>query len=471
MRAISSALILAALTAATNPSGVSAQSSLQRLQDMSDGFAEVAAQVTPSVVAIVTEQMVAVGGANRFHGSPFQHFFGIPEGGPEREMPRQGQGSGVIVEYKGKRYIITNHHVVKGAEEITVELSDDRQLQAEIVGTDSLSDIAVLQVQDGKLPAVRWGRSTDLRVGEWVLAVGNPFGLEHTVTAGILSAVGRGRRGAEYGSYIQTDAAVNPGNSGGALVNLRGELVGINTAIMSRAGGYDGISFAIPVDLAHDVLEQLVEHGEVRRGLLGANIGEVDAAAAEALGMDDTRGVLIQGVTSGGPAESAGVEPGDVVLAIDGELMRNTVQLRSRIGATAPGTQVELRVLRKRKERTIEVTLGQLTEEVLAAATPGRDGPGAENTLGLRLQEVTGEMAERYDLPVDRGVVVMAVRRGSRAARAGIQRGDIIASINQEQVESLDDYENLVGDLESGDALLLGVRRAGGQRFISLRMP
>ena len=469
MRMLSSSLILAvALTAVPSLVSADAERSLRTLQELSEGFASVAGQVKPGVVAIATEQMVTVGGRTPFPGSPFEHFFGIPQ---EREVPRDGAGSGVIVEYDGKKYIITNYHVVRGAEEITVQLTDDRELVAEIVGTDSLSDVAVLRVENGDLPAVAWGSSADLRVGEWVLAIGNPFRLEHTVTAGIISALGRGRGGHEYGSYIQTDAAINPGNSGGALVDLRGELVGINTAIVSRAGGYDGISLAIPADLVRNVLEQLVEHGEVRRGLLGVNIRDVDAVTAEALGMKDTRGVLVSKVTPGGPAEKAGVEAGDVILAIDRDSMRNVVQLRSRIGETPPGAEVTLRLLRKKKERTIEVELGELTEEVFAAASRDPSSAGQENTLGLRLKEVTPELADRYGFPVDTGVLVVAVRRGSRAQRARFQRGDLIVEVNQERVGDLGDYERIVGELESGDAVLFQVLRGDGQRFISLRIP
>jgi len=465
-------LLIAALAATHYPVAARGASSLQRLQGMSDGFAEVASRATPSVVSIATEQVVTVAGRNPFRGTPFQHYFGIPEQG-EQEFRKPGAGSGVIVEYGGDQYIVTNNHVVSGAEQITVQLADDRELEAEVVGTDSLSDVAVLRVDNGRLPAIAWGTSADLRVGEWVLAIGNPFELSHTVTTGIISALGRERnpRTREYGSYIQTDAAINPGNSGGALVNLEGELVGINTAIVTRSGGYDGISYAIPIDLVRDVLVQLVEHGEVRRGLLGVEIGDLDPIAAEALGMDDTHGVLISKVREGGPAAAAGVEDGDVILAIDGEPMRNTLQLRSLIGRTAPGTEVELRILRKKKERTIEVELGQLTEESFAEASRERSGEGQEGQLGMRLQDVTPELARRLRYSGDGGVLVVDVQRGSAAARAGLSRGDIILEVNQEPVADLNDYETIIGELESGDAVLLRVQRRGVRMFVSLRMP
>ena len=442
--------------------------SLRQLRALSEGFAAVAADVTPGVVSIETEQTV-VAGQNPFRGTPWE-FFDMPQSQP-REHLREGQGSGVMVRYEREVYVLTNYHVVRGADDIRVELTDERHFEAEVVGTDSLSDLAVLRIDEDDLPVVEWGVSEDLRVGEWVLAIGNPLGQEHTVTAGIVSAKGRARFGREYGSYIQTDAAINPGNSGGALVDLDGKLVGINTAIISRSGGYDGISFAIPVDLARDVLGQLVEHGEVRRGLLGAYIGDLDDVTAEALGMEDTQGVFVSGITKNGPAEAAGLEQGDVILALDGVPMKSSTELRSRIGATAPGTDVEVRYLRDGKERKTSVELGQVTEEALAGGRQPDRPSARESSLGLRLQTLTPELADRLGYEDEAGVLVTAVRPGSRAQNRGLRRGDLILEINQEPVATLEDYAAIMDELDSGAAVLFLVQSRRGTRFVSLRLP
>ena len=340
-----------------------------------------------------------------------------------------------------------------------------------MVGTDSLSDLAVLRIDEDELSSVPWGRSEDLRVGEWVLAIGNPFGWEHSISAGIISAKGRRRFGENYGSFIQTDAAINPGNSGGALVNLRGELVGINTAIISRSGGYEGIGFAIPGDMARDVLRQLVEYGEVKRGLLGVVITDLDDVTAEALGMQNTRGVFVRSVGEDGPAEEAGVEQGDVILAVDGNSTRSTTALRSLIGASPPDTKVTLRLLRDRKEKEIVVELGELTEEVLTSARRSDPGEVSGGSLGLRLQELTPELARRLRYDEGTGVVVVAVRQGSRAFRRGFRQMDIILEINNEPLQTIDDFERSLDELESGTAVMFLVRGRRETRFISLRLP
>ena len=458
---------LATAAAAQSQGEGTGEESLRQLQALSDGFAAVAAQVTPGVVSIVTEQTVTA--QRSFRGTPWE-FFGMPDS-PSREQRREGQGSGVIVHYEGNSYIITNYHVVRKANKISVELTDERHFEAEVVGTDSLSDLAVLRIDEDELSSVPWGRSEDLRVGEWVLAIGNPFGWEHSISAGIVSAKGRRRFGENYGSFIQTDAAINPGNSGGALVNLRGELVGINTAIISRSGGYEGIGFAIPVDMARDVLRQLVEYGEVKRGLLGVEITDLDDVTAEALGMQNTRGVFVRSVGEDGPAEKAGVEQGDVILAVDGNPTRSTTALRSLIGASPPDTKVTLRLLRDRKEKEIVVELGELTEEVLTSARRSDPGEASGGSLGLRLQELTPELARRLRYDEGTGVVVVAVRQDSRAFRRGFRQMDIILEINNEPLQSIDDFERILDELESGTAVMFLVRGRRETRFISLRLP
>jgi len=461
-------IALITATAAPSQGERTEEESLRQLQAFSDGFAAVAARVSPGVVSIVTEQTVTA--RRSFHGTPWE-FFGMPDS-PPTERRREGQGSGVIVPHEGGIYILTNYHVVRQATEIRVELTDERYFEAEVVGADSLSDLAVLKIEEDELPSVPWGRSEDLRVGEWVLAVGNPFGQEHSVTAGIVSAKGRARFGVqEYGSFIQTDAAINPGNSGGALVNLRGELVGINTAIFSRSGGYEGIGFAIPVDLARDVLRQLVEYGEVRRGWLGVGIKDLDEVTAEALGMENTRGVFVRSVIEDGPAEKAGVEQGDVILAVNGTPTRSTTDLKSLIGASPPGTKVRLRLRRDQREKEISLELGQLTEEMLASARPSDPQEATGGSLGLRLEELTPELARQLKYDEESGVVVVAVQPGSRAQRRGFKRGHLILAINGDTVQSIDDFERIVEELDSGTAVKFLVRGRRGTRFIFLRLP
>jgi len=289
------------------------------------------------------------------------------------------------------------------------------------------------------------------------------------VTYGIVSALGRDRFGAEYGSFIQTDAAINPGNSGGALVNLRGELMGINTAIVSRSGGYQGIGFAIPANLVKNVMGQIVEHGEVRRGLLGVKIDNIDYVTAEALGMKNTQGALIYEVVPGRAAEKAGIEEKDVVLAVDGKPVRNDTELRSVIGRTPPGTRVELLILRGGKKKKIAVTLEQLTEEVFAESRePDR---ADENSLGLELQELTPEIARELGYEGEKGALVSGVRPRSEAARRGLRRGDLIQEVKNRPIEGLDDFEAALDKIEPGEAVLMVVRRGRNTRFVGLKMP
>ena len=454
------------------------ESNVSLLKRLSDGYAELASRTKPGVVAIATERIVVR------RNNPL---FGTPFGGPRFNAPdstehrRTGAGSGVIVEHEGGHYILTNNHVIEGAKSIHVELTDGRHFDAEVVGADTLSDLAVLKIDAEDLPAVTWGRSANLRVGESVIAIGNPFGLEHTVTKGMVSALGRDRFRSghslltDYGSFIQTDAAINPGNSGGALINVEGELIGINTAILSNPRNSDpgnkGVGFAIPVDLALNVLGQLVEHGVVRRGLLGAKIHDLNPMLAEALGLETTNGVFVRELSVDGPAERAGLKPGDVILSMNSTRMRTVTQLRSRIGATSPGTEVSLRVLREGKEKSIDVELGELSESVFASAPTQEAQPEETGSLGLRLRTLTAEAAEKYGYEGESGVLISQVRRGSQAERAGLRPGDLILKVAHKSVESIDDYQHIVDTFESGEAVLFEVRRGASTNFIPLRIP
>ena len=447
----------------------SARESLSEAHQFSEAFAAVAAKVKPAVAAIITERTVDLAFDNPFRGTPFgDYYFRVPRG-PRSRQYQEGLSSGVIVRYLGENYILTNNHAIRGAEKIQVGMADERYFEAEIVGTDSLSDLAVLRIDSKNLPHLILGDSDSLKVGEWVLALGTPFGLEHTVTSGIVSALGRDRSSArEYGSFIQTDAAINPGNSGGALVNLHGELVGINTAIVSRTGGYQGIGFAIPANLARNVMEQLVEHGEVKRGLLGVTIDDIDPVTAEALDLENAKGVQITGVTPGRAADKAGVKRGDVVVKLEGESIRNTTDLRSRIGATPPGTQVELGVLRDGEEKTIIVVLEQLTEEVLAVHS---SRPHGTEKLGMRVQTLTPELSRQLGYEEMSGVVVTDVLRGGEAARRGLRPMDLVQEVNRRPVKTVSDFYEAIGKLEGEEAVLLLVRRGNMTRFIGLKLP
>ena len=458
MRKFCISLFILSLAVAGN---AQASENLQLLRQMSDGFAELAAQVKPGVVKITTE------------GTEEGRVLDLPWGRPFRvpNQPRQGQGSGVIVELDGQQYIITNNHVIRRADDIRVEGTDSRFFAAEVVGRDSLSDVAVLRIDAEDLPTLTLGDSDQLREGEWVMAIGNPLGFAHSVTMGTVSALGRDRFGPEYGSFIQTDAALNKGNSGGALVNLRGELVGINTAITSNDGGNIGIGFAIPINLVKHVAAQLIEHGEVRRGLLGVRIGNLEPLLAEAMGLDNTQGVLITSVSSGRAADKAGVKRDDIVLEVDGQPVRNAVDLRSLIGSTAPGVEVELLVLRDGKRKRIEVELEALTEEVFASTAGSRDSNEARGPLGIRVANLTDERAERLGYEDESGVVIVRVARGSEAAKRGLRRWMLIQEINDERVETVEDYEDALAEIEPGSAFMMRVLGERGTRLVGMRMP
>ena len=423
---------------------------LQDLQQFSDAFAQLAASVKPAVVAIKTEKTVRYGRRNPFFRSPER------DGGV-----REGLGSGVIVSKDG--YILTNNHVITNgsrgddavADRIVVEMADLRSFVAEVVGRDPNTDLAVLKIDAGEdLPFLPFGDADEIDVGEWVIAIGNPFGQLHTVTTGIVSALGRGAGLSDYEDYIQTDAAINPGNSGGALVNTAGELIGINT----------------PIDLADKIMGQLIAHGEVRRGLLGIGIDEVSAELADALGLDSRQGVLVTSVLEDLPAAAAGLQTYDVIREVDGESTDTPAALRNQIAHTSPGTKVHLKVLRDGRERSFTVELASLEEENVPTAP--REPREAEK-LGMAVQELTDEVAQRLGLDGENGVLVAQVQRRSAAARAGVRPRDLIVEIDRKPVGSLDEYEEAL-DAAEGTALLMVHRLTrGGMRthIVALRLP
>ncbi|MCD6418082.1 Do family serine endopeptidase [bacterium] len=446
----------------------SARDYSRAMPEVSQIFADVAEEVMPSVVTITSARIydIPIRRWSPFSGDPFFDFFFGPQRPryEHRQYRQEGLGSGVIVSKDG--YILTNAHVVDGADEIQVHIKEE-EYDAKIVGVDEKTDIAVLKVNAHNLPAAKLGDSDKIRVGEWVLAIGSPFKLEHTVTAGIVSAKGRSRMGiTDYEDFIQTDAAINPGNSGGALVNLKGEVIGINTAIVSGGGGSIGIGFAIPINLAQMVLDQLVEHGKVVRGWLGVSIQDVTPALADAMNMDSDEGVLVGSVVEGSPADEAGIERGDVILKIDDENIESVEQLRNRIASTEPGTKIHLTILRDGREKEISVKLGELEDDK-------NSNPYSSNKdeidLGLSLKNLSYSEARRMGFRGD-GVLVTGVDEGSIAHKAGVREGDIIIELNKEAVESPDDVRRIAENIRSGDTVLFVVWRDGYTMYLATRV-
>ena len=402
----------------------------------------------------------------------FRRFFdefggpGGPGGGPAPRSETESLGSGFIISSDG--YVLTNYHVVGEADEIVVRLQDRRELDAELIGSDPQSDLALIKVDASDLPVVDIGSSDDLQVGEWVLAIGAPFGFDSSVTAGIVSAKGRSLPTDNYVPFIQTDVAINPGNSGGPLFNLNGQVVGINSQIVSRSGGYMGLSFAIPIDLAMDVADQLKETGEVSRGWLGVLIQEVDRDLAESFGLDKPMGALVAQVQSGSPAAEAGLQPGDVIIAFNGREIQRSAQLPKWVGALKAGTEAEMTVVRDGDEKTLEVTVGELPDNPQAgmAGQPDQD-QGESDKLGLEVRAASA--AELARVKADHGVVITGVQDGP-AARAGLSSGDLLVSLNGKPVDSLDAYREIAADLPDEGSVPALVNRDGNARFVAIKL-
>ncbi|MFQ5486901.1 MAG: DegQ family serine endoprotease [Gammaproteobacteria bacterium] len=412
--------------------------------------------VLPGVVNISTVSRVRIQQNPLFSDPFFRRFFNIPN--MPREQERQSLGSGVIVN-ADQGYVLTNNHVIEHADEITVTLRDGRHFKAKVVGTDPEADLAVLRIKAKHLTAVPFGDSDQLQVGDFVVAIGNPFGLGQTVTSGIVSALGRSGLGIEgYEDFIQTDASINPGNSGGALVDLDGRLIGINTAIVGPAGGNVGIGFAIPSNMAREVMEQLIRYGEVRRGQLGVMVQDVTPELADALGLEASHGAVISQVLKDSPAERAGLRVGDVVMAVNGEPVKNSAQLRNRIGLLRVGTTVTLEIIRDGRHKTIKAVIEEPRRE---RADAGRI---SKRLAGAELGPITPDhpLAGQVE-----GLEVLDVERGSVAWQAGLRRGDIIVSVNRLPVKTLKDLRRAV---KAGrDGLLLNIRRGAGALFIVIR--
>ncbi|MDK8464685.1 DegQ family serine endoprotease [Marinobacter sp. SS13-12] len=445
-------------------------------------FTELVEENSSAVVNISTTTEPKSGGS-RPHGLPFDErqleqlpdffrdFFGGPQspfgGSPGGSAPRQSMGSGFIVSSDG--YVLTNNHVVEGADEIIVRLNDRRELPAKLVGTDPRSDMAVLKIENGDdLPVVRVGSSKDLKVGEWVLAIGSPFGFDYTVTAGIVSALGRSLPSENYVPFIQTDVAINPGNSGGPLFNLDGEVVGINSQIYTRSGGFMGVSFAIPIDDAMNVFRQIRDDGSVSRGWLGVLIQEVNRDLAESFGLKRPRGALVAEVMSGSPAEKAGLRAGDIVLEYDGEDVTLSSDLPPMVGRTPIGETASLEVMREGKQITLDVEIGKLPEEGqerASAPATGTNGPSSA-PLGMTVEPLPEDVRDALGVPG--GVLVSDIAQGP-AMNAGIRPNDVITELNRRSISSVEDFREAVASLPEDSAVSVRVVRQGRAIYLVMK--
>ena len=445
-------------------------------------FTELADQEGASVVNIsVTQALTAEdqSGAMPYPGIPedgplgeFFRRFGIPMPGvpgpgadePQANPAPQSLGSGFLI--SGDGYVLTNAHVVRGGDEVIVKLSDKREFKAKIIGADARTDVALLKIDATGLPKITVGNPDQLKVGEWVVAIGSPFGLENTMTAGIVSAKGRALPQENFVPFIQTDVAINPGNSGGPLFNLKGEVVGINSQIYSRTGGYMGLSFAIPIDVAIDVANQLKETGKVTRGWLGIGIQELTKELAESFGMKNTHGALVASVEKGSPAEKGGLQVGDVITQFNGKPINSSSDLPRIVAATPPGKTAPVTVLRKGANRTLNIALGEMPTEQNAAAASD-DGPAQSevNRLGLALKELTPQQKKELG---KNGLLVLDAQGG--AAQAGIRRGDVVLGMNNSQVQNLDQFNKQLAALAAGKTVALLVQRGANTLYVPVKV-
>jgi serine protease Do len=394
----------------------------------------------------------------------FRRYFDVPNDPRSGQPDRSGAGSGFIYSVDG--YILTNHHVIADADEIIVRMADRREFEAELIGSDESSDIAVLKIEaNEELPYLPLGESDTLRAGEWVAAIGSPFNFEQSVTAGIVSAKGRSNRAQQYVPFIQTDVAINRGNSGGPLLNMDGEVVGINSWILSSNGGYIGLSFSIPIEVAASTAKQLRETGRVERGLLGVIVGAVTREMAEALSLDRPIGALVNDTTPGGSADRAGIKPGDVILAFDDSLVETWNDLPPLVGANPPGTKAVVKVSRDGKDKTFDVTLDALNNEGSEVVADDETAQNSENALGLEVENINSD--RRRELGDPEGGVMITNIDSDAAWRAGLRPGDVILMINNRKIEGLDDFENLVTEIEADRAVALRVWRNGAASFIA----
>lgn len=436
------------------------------LAKTNQAMAEVVAAVKPSVVNISSSRTVKMQAMqNPFFNDPFfRDFFGNGFGHQEkpRERRQSGMGSGVIVDKDG--YILTNNHVIQEADEIKVKLADKREFKGKVIGTDPKTDIAVIKIDASNLPVLPIGDSDKQMVGDTVIAIGNPFGLNQTVTSGIISAMGRANVGiADYEDFIQTDAAINPGNSGGALVNVKGELVGINTAIFSTSGGYQGIGFAIPSNMINNIMDTLIKKGKITRGWLGVSIQPATGELAKQFGLKDEKGALVGDVMEDSPADKAGLERGDVIVTYDGKDVEDPSGLRTMVAATAPGKDVPVKVLREGKPVTLKVTIAELTSEIAK-----QSGDFDNNLKGVHVQDITPELKKTLNLPKRISGVVITEIDDDSPADGILIRGDVIMEINRKPISNTKDYSTAAAKIKTGQAVLFLIYRNGSTIYLSL---
>jgi len=430
-------------------------------------FTELVEKQGPAVVNVSTTSAARSGPQSPVpEDDPFYDFFrrfGPPQ---PRDYEARSLGSGFIISADG--YILTNAHVVEAAEDINVKLNDKREFKAKVIGSDKRTDVAVIKIEASGLPAVRIGDPERLKVGEWVLAIGSPFGFENTVTAGIVSAKGRSLPQENYVPFIQTDVAINPGNSGGPLFNLKGEVVGMNSQIYSRTGGFMGLSFAIPIDVAMDITHQLRTAGRVSRGRIGVVIQEVTKELAESFGLPKAAGALVNSVEKGGPADKAGLEPSDVILKFDGKTVNSTSDLPRIVAQTRPGSKATMQIWRKGAARDVTVTVGEMPEEKVAQRPARRDNKSGNLVarLGLTVSELSAE--QRKELGIGGGLLVEDVQ--GAAAKAGIRRGDILMALNNQDVKSVEQLTQLLSQFDKAKSVALLIRRGDGALYVPLRL-
>lgn len=448
------------------------------MQQISAAFEQASTKISPSVVSIFAEQVVQVESPfgmpddafKDFFGEDlFKRFFGFQQPREEKRTVRS-LGSGVIVTKDG--YILTNNHVVEKAEKLSVVVGDKKKYEAKIIGTDPPTDVAVIKINANNLPVASLGNSDEVKIGQWVIAVGNPFQLMHTVTAGIISAKGRSSVGlADYEDFIQTDASINPGNSGGALADLNGNVIGINTAITSPSGGNIGIGFAIPINMARQVMSTLMSEGKISRGYLAIIPEDIDEDLAKALKLKSTEGSLVADVTPGGPADRAGIKRGDVIIEFNGKKVKDSTQLRNMVADIAPGKSVDMTLIRNGKEVRAKVRLGERPKGP-EEATPSERQPEEQTSkkLGVNIQTLTPDLAEQLGYKNAKGVVITDVEPGSPADDAGLQRGDLIQEVNRKEVQTAQDFEKQLKELKSGDVVALLVRRGDVTFFVAVKM-
>ncbi len=444
------------------PAGLQARVIPAALPLPSGSFAQVAETVAPAVININTVTRGALGRTpiEEFFGEEFfRRFFGEA---PEREQQLRSLGSGVIVDPSG--IALTNAHVVDRATEIEAVTADGKKHKAKLVGVDRRTDLAVLRLQGGgPFPAANLGDSDRLKVGDWVLAIGSPFGLQQTVTAGIISAKGRSLNGGPFDDFLQTDAAINPGNSGGPLVNMSGEVIGINSAILSRSGGNVGIGFAIPANMAKRIYTELVAKGKVTRGWLGVSIQPLTPELAKSFGLREPKGVLISDVVQDSPAEKAGVAAGDIITAFDGKKVESPQDLQKAVAVTPPGKGVPVTVWRDRTQKTMEIKIGDTPDDGVALRSNSR----GKSLLGLDVRPVTPDVARQLNLRSVDGVVVTRVEEDSPAAEAGLQRGDVVREVNRQRVRSMQDFERATREVKEGDRVTLLLQRGPQALYVA----